>query len=314
MGPALVQTQKANKSNLLAQGPRDEVHPEQVWECATRSSEGTHERPEESRYIWRLSTGSTSVGTPQSEGPTWDHAPLSLTRSAWSSPAANFKEVHADCGGSHALKVRIKAAAPPGTSSGVQELRRRKYVQPSQSANHAGQPGALPLQAEVHIAGPLQRRFFGFAWRWRWCVLDTHELKIYWDEVHWTQRPEEPLEAFQVGGLVACCENSYQNCPSVLRCLDHETGHTVVTLRGGDHERWEETATTHLWVDLLNTAARIARHPTGIIATSKVSSVLWQEAMQDEYKKALGHSRPQVRDTALVTDPNLHLPFSPLWG
>lgn len=132
------------------------------------------------------------------------------------------------------------------------------------------------------MSGPLQRRFLGFAWRWRWCVLDTEQLRIYWNEAHCLADPGEPLETYQVGSVVACPESGSDGATNMFRCVLRESSSTAVVLRGGDGEVWEEIAATHLWVDLLNAASRVASvaDKTHLAAaTTKISGILWHETI-----------------------------------
>jgi len=183
--------------------------------------------------------------------------------------------------------VCIRVAPPAGKPL---NWRRRKYLDASQKESCGetcdGEEGSEKASGtstnEALICGPLQRRFLGVAWRWRWCVLDAHNLHIYFDEAHWKQHPDEPLESYEVGTIVAINENNFEGGPPhMFRCVHHTNGHTIVALRGGDGDLWEEIASTYLWIDLINTAARIACS-NGLPlapATKKVSGVLWHETI-----------------------------------
>eukprot|EP00440_Ansanella_granifera_P011965 gb/GFBE01013002.1/.p1 GENE.gb/GFBE01013002.1/~~gb/GFBE01013002.1/.p1 ORF type:complete len:246 (+),score=42.25 gb/GFBE01013002.1/:1-738(+) len=140
--------------------------------------------------------------------------------------------------------------------------RRRKYTDAcSQRCSPADTSDASPLEtSEVLICGPLQQRFWGFAWRWRWCVLTQQKLYIYRDEACWLESPGDPFETHEVNDLLAVNECSFSGPPD-FRCLDSVDGSGIATFRGGDSELWEEIAAMHLWVDFINFAARTARAP-----------------------------------------------------
>ncbi|CAE8618656.1 unnamed protein product, partial [Polarella glacialis] len=170
-------------------------------------------RPVSSEDFWHLSAGSTSTGTPYSS----DAQRLelgSLTRSDSGSDGTASLEVSADvsrqgsrCGSGCSILpfseqttqdedddqdtlLLQKICQPPGQSTPC--WRRRKYVdarlgsgaladqqlevQPSEGAHQEGD------DSEVRICGLLQQRFWGFSWRWRWCVLEGELLHIYRDE------------------------------------------------------------------------------------------------------------------------------------
>mmetsp|Transcript_113039 Transcript_113039/g.359145 ORF Transcript_113039/g.359145 Transcript_113039/m.359145 type:complete len:240 (-) Transcript_113039:410-1129(-) len=65
------------------------------------------------------------------------------------------------------------------------ELRQRKYIVPTSrvAAKVSLVPdcghGQRDRSESVLIQGPLQHQTFLSFWRWRWCVLDHHELRIY---------------------------------------------------------------------------------------------------------------------------------------
>lgn len=161
--------------------------------------------------------------------------------------------------------------------------RSRKYRVPARKPSTVSEDALGNMepaqQLEVLISGPLQRRFLGFAWRWRWCVLDSEHLSVYWNEAHYLADPTEPLESYKVGTLVVCSE-SFEGASDTFRCMFRESGATALVLRGGDGELWEEIAAAHLWVNLLNVASRVAgvedKANLGP-ATSKISDILWHE-------------------------------------
>lgn len=257
---------------------KDDVTRENLWECATRSSE-----VERSTRCWGVNTGTPySDASPYCEGQRWEQLSnskascVSLTRSDSLEPVDSLEQ---DSG-----HVCMRVTPPSGKPL---NWRRRKYIATAQSCGDAysgeGSDVASSTDSkEALICGPLQRRFLGFVWRWRWCVLDAHNIHIYFDEAHWKQHPDEPLESYEVGTIVAINENNFEGGPPhMFRCVHHSNGHTIVALRGGDGDLWEEIASTYLWVDLINTAARIAcSHGLPLApATKKVSGVLWHETI-----------------------------------
>lgn len=146
------------------------------------------------------------------------------------------------------------------------ELRRRKYtavgggrLQSPLCGSESGvlrvKLGAVPetLQAEVLIEGPLQQRLLLVFWRWRWCVLDRRELRVYRDEEASLLLPEKPLERHSVVTLSVGPDLHF---PSVLICANARTGEPVMFLRAGPGLRWEEVAASTLWLSAFATAGR----------------------------------------------------------
>lgn len=125
-------------------------------------------------------------------------------------------------------------------------FRRRRYVELSQ---------VDPLESterEVLIFGPLQQRFLGFLWRWRWCVLKGTSFFVYKDEASW-RASFKHVECYDVSEMMAVNENQHTGLP-FFRCLHHTTNCNLATFRAGETDVWEEVLTMHLWVDLINAA------------------------------------------------------------
>ncbi|CAE8628263.1 unnamed protein product [Polarella glacialis] len=102
----------------------------------------------------------------------------------------------------------------------------------------------LEGELEVLVEGPLQQRHLAFFWRWRWCVLDRHQLKLYRDEEASLLMPEKPLEVHSAASLSV---GSDLHLPSSLICTS-PTGEPLMFLRTGRGERWEEIAAASLWL------------------------------------------------------------------
>jgi len=118
---------------------------------------------------------------------------------------------------------------------------------------HAGGSGSEPNDCEVLIEGPLQQRLLLVFWRWRWCVLDRRELRVYRDEEASLLLPEKPLERHSVVTLSVGPDLHF---PSVLICANARTGEPVMFLRAGPGLRWEEVAASTLWLSAFATAGR----------------------------------------------------------
>lgn len=108
----------------------------------------------------------------------------------------------------------------------------------------------------VVICGPLQQRYWGFAWRWRWCVLENGLLHIYRDEACWRKAPSDPFETLEVSEMVAVDEWS-PSSPHAFRVIRREDDSTLETFRGGDSDLWEETVSNSLWVHMINSTERL---------------------------------------------------------
>jgi len=157
------------------------------------------------------------------------------------------------------------------------ELRRRKYTalhansrnllnknqlipEGRQADAPVGRPPAVAASSEsddseVLVEGPLQERHLLLFWRWRWCVLDRQELRVYWDEEASLLTPERPAARHKVLSLTVAPDLHF---PSVLICVNTDTGEQVMFLRAGPGTRWEEVAATTLWLRAFAAASRSA--------------------------------------------------------
>jgi len=115
--------------------------------------------------------------------------------------------------------------------------------------------GAESDDCEVLIEGPLQQRHLLVFWRWRWCVLDRRELRVYWNEEASLLMPEKPLERRSVASLTVGPD---LNFPSVLICADSRTREPLSFLRAGPGLRWEEVAASTLWLGAFAAVSRSA--------------------------------------------------------
>ncbi|CAK0858758.1 unnamed protein product [Prorocentrum cordatum] len=250
---------------------RDDGQARHLWECDTRSSQGglNCERP-----VW-VRADSTSVGTPQ----TW------LSERWWdlASPEAGAPKENVPL---EALAILARTGAAPGwvqpscRQGGPQSWRRRMYRSPCEAAA----PPRVRTAAEaagsgqVILCGPLQRRVLGFCWCWRWCVLEPAALHVYRSEARRREAPGQPLESIEVGRIFASPEGG-AGFQHTFRCADRTTLRSLAAFRAGVGDIWEEIAAARLWVDLLNTAARIACNPQAEPSTTKISGILWHEAI-----------------------------------
>jgi hypothetical protein len=130
----------------------------------------------------------------------------------------------------------------------------------SRAANCAGasEGGQTPRQedeAEVLIEGPLQQRSMLFFWRWRWCVLDRRELRVYQNEQVSLLQPEKPLERHSARALNVAPDLHW---PSVLVLSGAAGGDDdpLLFLRTGPGVQWEEVAATMLWLRAFASASR----------------------------------------------------------
>jgi len=161
------------------------------------------------------------------------------------------------------------------------ELRRRKYAAPGDQLSRprrvpTSARGTPPVPAslsqlcqtsggsstpasssaddvEVLVEGPLQQRAFLVFWRWRWCVLDRQELRIYSNEEASLMNPFQPLERIKVGTF---CVAPDLHFASMLLCSRVPTGDTFMFLRTGPGIRWEEVVASSLWLRAFNIASR----------------------------------------------------------
>mmetsp|Transcript_71256 Transcript_71256/g.159532 ORF Transcript_71256/g.159532 Transcript_71256/m.159532 type:complete len:344 (+) Transcript_71256:43-1074(+) len=113
---------------------------------------------------------------------------------------------------------------------------------------------------EVLIEGPLQQRHLLVFWRWRWCVLDRRELRIYRNEEASLLMPEKPLERRIVASMTVGPD---LNFPSVLICADSRTGEPMSFLRAGPGLRWEEVAASTLWLGAFTAVSRSVARQRG---------------------------------------------------
>jgi len=125
----------------------------------------------------------------------------------------------------------------------------------TQTSGANGQTRGELEECEVLIEGPLQQRHLLVFWRWRWCVLDRQELRIYWNEEASLLMPEKPIERRSVVNLDVGPDLHF---PSVLICADSRTGEPLSFLRAGPGLRWEEVAASTLWLRAFAAAGRWA--------------------------------------------------------
>mmetsp|Transcript_30291 Transcript_30291/g.54941 ORF Transcript_30291/g.54941 Transcript_30291/m.54941 type:complete len:249 (+) Transcript_30291:212-958(+) len=225
------------------------------WECLQNLKDvaGRHDS-----FWHQISMGSTATGTPLSINP--PHWELELVE-----------------------ERRVQVSKPSGPVQ-AKTWRQRKYMDSHLSqacvAEEVREAEAGNLaDSEVLICGALQQRFWGFAWRWRWCVLSEEKLCIYRDEACWREAPGEPFDIIEVADIVAVNECSF-NGPQTFRCMT-EYGSTLATFRGGDGELWEEAAAVHLWVDMVNSAARETRLADVSARHCAMSGLIWHQELQE---------------------------------
>jgi len=99
-------------------------------------------------------------------------------------------------------------------------------------------------ESDILIEGPLQKRTFWFMWKERWCVLDRYELRLYRDETSYHQGPSSPLERYNVDTIRLDLDPHQP----VITFSDVDTGESLMYLRAGSGDRWEEDATVMLWL------------------------------------------------------------------
>mmetsp|Transcript_27816 Transcript_27816/g.58869 ORF Transcript_27816/g.58869 Transcript_27816/m.58869 type:complete len:266 (-) Transcript_27816:42-839(-) len=133
------------------------------------------------------------------------------------------------------------------------ELRHRKYAIPCDQLRKPTATAKEREESEVLVEGQLQQRWLKFLWRWRWCVLDRRELRIYGNEEASLLMPEKPLERYSVASLSV---GSDLHFPSILIGVSVIGGEPLITLRTGPGLRWEELAASILWLRAFESAAR----------------------------------------------------------
>mmetsp|Transcript_50041 Transcript_50041/g.119544 ORF Transcript_50041/g.119544 Transcript_50041/m.119544 type:complete len:264 (+) Transcript_50041:123-914(+) len=228
-------------------------------------------------FLNQLSLGSTATGTPLTRDTARFEASRSRSGSASRHPEAEVpgdgchlleeeEEVEPEVADPQKCREDVQIKQPPGPSPKQEfmEFRRRTYTAPGSEMTQVGRVSRPSVDLcdsddakheEVVISGPLQQRFWGFWWRWRWCVLKGSTMYIYRDEAQWQAEPGAFFESHDVGEMFAVNEN-HHNGVAYLRCIHSETSSNLATFRGGENEIWEEVAATHLWVDLLSSARR----------------------------------------------------------
>jgi len=259
---------------MLESGHEDfdeEIKPSWELPAGLKDSVGRHDS-----FWQQISMGSTATGTPLSvNAPHWELASLS---SGCTELRPGERE---DSIGSLSLEKPVKIGKPLGPVQ-ARSWRRRKYMDSRLVQEYLVEQSA-ETEAEhledlkVLICGALQQRFWGFAWRWRWCVLDEEKLCIYRDEACWREAPTEPFDTIQVADIIAVSECSFSEAQT-FRCMS-EHGSNLATFRGGDGELWEEAAAVHLWVDMVNSAAREARLADA--SARQMSGLIWHQELQE---------------------------------
>lgn len=213
-----------------------------------------------SEQFWHQisSLGSTASGTPLSpDAPRWEWGthPLSKEGTDFFEEEEDYEEEDsseevqdqglrgdAPAQGYYGLAPKVRQPSGPVRA---RPWRQRKYRDPCLADTDA-----------VVICGPLQQRCWGFAWRWRWCILENGLLHIYRSEACWRKAPSDPFETLEVSEMVAVDEWS-PSSPHAFRVIRRDDGSTLETFRGGDSDLWEETAANSLWVHMINFAERL---------------------------------------------------------
>lgn len=146
------------------------------------------------------------------------------------------------------------------------ELRRRRYVEPQARLAWPPQeitdsaitpaPNLGSLEPEVFMEGPLQQRTLLLFWSWRWCVLDSAELRIYTDQEARQLEPERPLAHYSIAKLHVTPDLYF---PCLLVVTDAELGEPVTYLRSGCGQRWEENVAASLWLHGFSLLTRVQR-------------------------------------------------------
>mmetsp|Transcript_10288 Transcript_10288/g.24732 ORF Transcript_10288/g.24732 Transcript_10288/m.24732 type:complete len:259 (-) Transcript_10288:139-915(-) len=239
--------------------------------CLVPSRDKETKRAED--FLNQFSLGSTATGTPLSRDAARYEASRSSSGSASRPTEAQVpkegcdllaeeeeEETDPEVADPQSTLQELQIKQPAGPSPKL-EFRRRKYaallggegVQVERLSNPVECESDGGGDDEVVIAGPLQQRFLGFWWRWRWCVLKGTVLHVYRDEGQWQADPTAYFEVLDAFDMVAVNESQH-NRSAFFRCVHSETGSNMATFRGGEKEIWEEVAAMHLWVDLLNSA------------------------------------------------------------
>jgi len=102
-----------------------------------------------------------------------------------------------------------------------------------------------PPWGDILVAGPLQQQSFLAFWRWRWCVLDRSELRVYSDEAASILAPETTLQRYCISALQVDLD---RHIPTTLMCTDVESGLLAACFRTGGSQQWEELVSASLWV------------------------------------------------------------------
>lgn len=152
--------------------------------------------------------------------------------------------------------VNSQEGQPPRARTPVQEVQAHS----GHATVTAGSCCPETDEGEVLIEGPLQQRHLLLFWRWRWCVLDRRELRVYANEQASLLMPEKPLERRSVAAFTVGPD---MNFPSVLVCTDTRTGEPLSFLRAGPGLRWEEVASSTLWLGAFAAAGRAASRQRG---------------------------------------------------
>lgn len=100
----------------------------------------------------------------------------------------------------------------------------------------------------VLIEGPMQQRGFMSWWRWRWCVLQADELRIYRNLEASILQHDRPQQRFDIETLRAATDLHHQTVLVFERSFSADSGTPIsLSLRTGSGQRWEEIAAASLW-------------------------------------------------------------------
>mmetsp|Transcript_70834 Transcript_70834/g.125061 ORF Transcript_70834/g.125061 Transcript_70834/m.125061 type:complete len:351 (-) Transcript_70834:155-1207(-) len=232
-------------------------------------------RPSAAEYYDRLSVGKvsvqSSVGDLSEEASDaadvlgqrrFRHRPSELRRRKYRAPGSTLQhlqlpscgDVSSASGSSWQKTPEALPVAPGCLGEGDSSGSRSGPSIPSVSSTAHGSASAAVMRSvsssdmedsEVLVEGPLQERFLGMFWRWRWCVLDHQHLKIYRDEEASLLMPEKPLEVYCVADLYVASD---LHQPALLACTSSSSGDPVLFLRTGHGQRWEDFAAASLWL------------------------------------------------------------------